>query len=115
MLSGRAALQDGDLERAEQLLQQSTQRFPVDPAALVLYATVAERQNHADAARRALIQHAALVAGDAELVAHATKIAALSLRMNDVETAARWIERGLEQDPQNAPLLALQRRATRPS
>jgi tetratricopeptide (TPR) repeat protein len=115
MLSGRAALQDGDLERAEHLLQQSTQRFPVDPTALVLYATVAERQNHADAARRALIQHAALVAADAEFVAHATKIAALSLRVNDLETAARWIERGLEQDPQNAPLLALQKRATRPS
>jgi tetratricopeptide (TPR) repeat protein len=115
MLSGRAALQDGDLERAEHLLQQSTQRFPVDPTALVLYATVAERQNHADAARRALIQHAALVAGDTELVAHATKIALLSLRVNDPETAAQWIARGLEQDPQNAQLLALQKRATRPS
>jgi Flp pilus assembly protein TadD len=110
-LSARAALQDADLDTAESMLQQAIQRFPIDPAALSLYAAVAERQNHPDAARRALIQYEALVASDPDLLAHATKIALLSLRLNDVETAAQWLRRGLDKDPQNAPLLALARRA----
>jgi tetratricopeptide (TPR) repeat protein len=115
MLSGRAALQDGDLETAEHMLRQATLRFPVDPAALLLYASVAERQNHADAARRALIQYSALVASDPDFVAHATKIAALSLKVNDADTASEWIRRGLDKDPQNAPLLALAKRVNRDS
>jgi tetratricopeptide (TPR) repeat protein len=112
-LSGRAALQDGDVDGAERALQQAIHRFPVDPAALLLYATVAERQNHPDAARRALIQYTALVTSDADLPGHAARIAALSLRVNDLDSAAQWIRRGLDKDPQHPQLLALARRAAR--
>src|SRR5262245_19981299 len=39
-LSGRAALQDGDLEAAERMLVLATERLPVDPAVFLLCATV---------------------------------------------------------------------------
>ena len=45
-LYGRALLQDGDVDAAEHALQQATARFPIDPAALLLYATTAEKQSH---------------------------------------------------------------------
>ena len=115
LLAGRAAIQDGDYETAESTLQQATQRFPVVPAAVVLYAAVAERQNHVDEARRALIQYQALVATDADYVVHATKIATFSARLNDTATANEWIQRGLARDPQNAALAALAKRASAPS
>jgi tetratricopeptide (TPR) repeat protein len=111
-LSGRAALQDGDIATAERTLQQATLRFPVDPQALLMYASVAERQNHLDNARRALIQYGALVSRDAEFVTHAVRVATLSLRLNDLETASGWIDRGLEQEPQNAELLKLRLRVS---
>jgi tetratricopeptide (TPR) repeat protein len=110
LLAGRAALQDGDYDSAEQMLLEATQRFPLVPASLLLYAGVAERQNHPDAARRALIQYEALVASDPDLVTHAAKIAALSVRVGDGPTAEEWLKRGLEQEPDHAGLLALARR-----
>lgn len=110
-LAARTALEEDDVDGAERMLQQAIRRLPVDPATLLLYAAVAERQNHPDAARRALIQHSALVTSDPELTTHAVRIAALSLRVNDVETAAQWVRRGLDQEPQHAQLLALAKRA----
>jgi tetratricopeptide (TPR) repeat protein len=111
LLAGRAALEEGDLQNAETFLQQACERFPIEPPALLLYATVAERQNHADAARRALITYEALVPSDADDLSHALRIATLSLELNDSETARAWVARGLARDPQNAQLLALGRRA----
>jgi len=114
-LAGRAALEDGDLERAERALEEATSRFPVEPGALLLLATAAERQNHFDQARRALIKYEALVTEDAELVAHAARIAALSMRVNDSGTAIEWAKRGLDRDPQNAQLLAITHRLAPPA
>lgn len=113
MLAGEAALEDGDLESAEQSLQAATQRFPVEPAALLVYAAIAKRQNHADPARRALIQYEALAASDPEFVSRAIRIATLSMRLNDSDAATEWIKRGLDRDPQNAALLALNDRVNR--
>jgi len=112
LLAGRAALEEGDVQNAEAFLQQACERFPIEPPALLLYATVAERQNHPDAARRALITYEALVLSDSDDVPHALRIATLSLELNDPETARAWIARGLARDPQNAQLLAVGRRAT---
>ena len=111
LLAGQAALEDGDLDEAERKLQLASERFPIDLEALLAYAAVAERQNHADAARRALIRYEALARSDADLIPRATKIAALSLRVRDADTAREWIRRGLDRDPQNAALLALDERA----
>src|SRR5207247_8067993 len=143
-LYGRALLQDGNTEAAERALEQATLRHPVDPASFLFYATAAERQNHLDAARHALIAYGALVPNDADVAARATRIATLSLRLNDAPAASEWFERaasarptdvrllasladaplragphraaratvarGLEKDPNNAPLLAIAKR-----
>jgi tetratricopeptide (TPR) repeat protein len=146
-LSGRAALLDGDIEAAERTLREATSRFPVDPSAFLWYATVAERLNHLDAARRALVEYGALAVLPApvDAAASAARIATLSARLNDWAAATEWfrkavgatpndlqlvasladallrtgdraaamvtIARGLERDPNNAPLLSLSRRA----
>jgi tetratricopeptide (TPR) repeat protein len=109
-LYGRALLQTGRDDLAERALQQATERYPVDPAAFLYYADAAERQNHLDAARQALVQHGVLVGDDQGFSGRASRIAALSLKMNDPATAGIWVVRGLEKDPQNVALLAIQRR-----
>src|SRR5262245_10514488 len=107
---GRALLMDNQIEAAERVLLQATRRYPVDPSALGTYAAVAERLNHAGAARAALVDYGALVADEPDFGARAASIARLSLRLNDQATAASWIARGLEKDPGNAALQALDTR-----
>jgi predicted Zn-dependent protease len=110
-LYGRTLLQEGDLDDAEHALQQATLRFPVDPQAFVLYASIAERQRHFDRARQALIEYGTLTANEEDLAQRAGRIASLSLRLNDRATAVQWIARGLAREPNNAALLLLARRA----
>jgi tetratricopeptide (TPR) repeat protein len=105
-LFGRALLRDGQIERAEQILQQAATRFPVDRSAFLYYATAAERQNHLDAARRALIDYESLTPDDPQLVARATKIAAFSMRLDDPSTAARWLQRAADRSPADVRVLA---------
>jgi tetratricopeptide (TPR) repeat protein len=105
-LYGRALEFDGQLDAAERALQQASTRYPVEPASLVLYATLAERQGHLDASRQALIDYAGLVADGADAVAHATRIAALSMKLNDTPTAVSWLERALRTEPDNVRVLA---------
>ena len=107
---GRALLMDNQIEAAERVLMQATRRFPVDPSALATYAAVAERLNHAAAARTALVDFGALVTDEPDFGARAASIARLSLRLDDQATAASWIARGLEKDPGNAALQALDTR-----
>lgn len=107
---GRALLMDNQIEAAERVLLQATRRYPVDASALATYAAVAERLNHAGAARTALIDYGALVGDEPDFGARAASIARLSLRLNDQPTAAAWIARGLEKDPGNAALQALDTR-----
>jgi tetratricopeptide (TPR) repeat protein len=92
-LYGRALLQDGEPDVAERVLQQASSRYPLEPTALVLYAQAAERQNHLDPARQALIDYENLTDDDPELVARAKRIAALSLKLEDAETAVEWLQR----------------------
>jgi tetratricopeptide (TPR) repeat protein len=81
LLYARTLLQEGDNEAAEYALQQATMRFPIDPQALLLYATTAEKQNHLDEARQALVQYGAIAPDDADSAARAARIAALSVRI----------------------------------
>ena len=60
VLYARALLQSGDVAGAERALQAATTRYPIDPHALLLYASTAERQNHLDAARQALAEYDAI-------------------------------------------------------
>ena len=115
VLAGRAALEDGELAKAEHAFEDASNRFPIEPSALLLLAMTAERQNHIDEARRALIRYQALVTDDADFVVHAVRIAALSARLADAATAADWVRRGLDRDPQNAQLVALSKRLSAPA
>jgi tetratricopeptide (TPR) repeat protein len=105
-LYGRALLRDGEADVAERILQQAIARFPVEPTAFLFYATAAERQNHLEEARQALIAYGALVAGDSEFVARATRIATLSLRLDDVDAAVDWLQRAAAASPGEVKLLA---------
>jgi tetratricopeptide (TPR) repeat protein len=105
-LFGRALLRDGQNERAEQTLRQAVTRFPVDPSAFLYYATAAERQNHLQAARRALIDYGSLTADDAQLALRATRIASLSMRLDDPAPAVHWLRRAVDANPDDVRLLA---------
>lgn len=104
-LYGRALELDGQLDAAERALQQASTRYPLEPASLVLYATLAERQGHLEASRQALIDYAGLVADEADAVAHATRIASLSVKLNDPPTAVLWLERALRGVPNDVRVL----------
>src|SRR3954452_12026860 len=104
-LYGRALLQDGDADAAEHALQQATLRFPIDPRALLLYAATAEKQRHLEPARQALIQYGALTANDADLVPRAARIASLSLRLNDPQTAVHWLAQAVAASPNDVRLM----------
>lgn len=85
---GRALVRDNRIDAAEQVLKQATERFPVEPAAFLDYAAIAERINHLDAARTALNNYSALVTNDLDAAAHAAKVAELSARIERATAAA---------------------------
>jgi protein O-GlcNAc transferase len=107
---GRVLLQLGRTAEAEDTLRQATDRSPAEAQAFLFYASAADRQGHAKAARQALIQYGALAGNDPGFADRAARIATLSLRVHDRESAAEWLKRGLEKDPQHAGLLAIQAR-----
>jgi Flp pilus assembly protein TadD len=105
-LYGRALIMDDQLEAAEQALQRASTRYPLEPASLALYATVAEQRGNLDASRQALVDYAGLVADHADVVRHAERIARLSLKLNDPQTAVAWLERALRTAPEDVDLFA---------
>lgn len=105
-LYGRALLKADQPEAAERVLQQATDRYPVDPEAFLAYAEVAERQNHLAAARTALVAYGSLVGIDEGFIMRATKIGELSLRLDDPAAAAAWFLRALDAAPTDLRLLA---------
>jgi len=104
-LYGRALLKADQPEAAERVLQQATDRYPVDPEAFLAYAEAAERQDHLAAARTALIGYGTLVGIDKTLVTRATRIGELSLRLDEPATAAVWFQRALDAAPTDLRLL----------
>jgi tetratricopeptide (TPR) repeat protein len=108
-LYGRALLRAGRVDQAERTLQQATERYPADPSAFLVHASIAEQQNHSAAARESLIRYGALVSDAQGFSDRASRISALSLKLGDTTTAIEWVRRGLEKDPTHAALLAIQR------
>ena len=104
-LYARALLQDGEVALAALTLERATTRYPIDPAALLLQTTTAERMNDPDTARHALIKYVALVPDDPEFGSHAAHIGALSLRVNDVATAVEWLQKAVATTPNNVQTL----------
>ncbi len=105
-LYGRTLLQAGDVEAAEHALQQATHRFPIDPQSLLLLASTAEKQNHLAPAREALIQYGALISNETDFVSRAVRIASLSLRLNDADTAVSWLAKATSSSPNDVRLIA---------
>ncbi|HYM22783.1 MAG TPA: tetratricopeptide repeat protein [Vicinamibacterales bacterium] len=106
-LYGRALMRAGEVDLAERTLRQATERFPVEPSAFMQYATVAELSNRYEAARRALIQYGLLVVNDADFVSRASRIASLSLRLNDAPDAVHWLQQASSAAPEDLHLVAL--------
>jgi predicted Zn-dependent protease len=109
MLLGRVLLMSGDDELAERMLQQATEKFPVDPLAFYYYAEVSERSGHADAARRALLDYQALEGEDLDMRRRATlaaRVADLSMQLDDAPAAVTWYQRAAVMNTPEGPLLA---------
>jgi tetratricopeptide (TPR) repeat protein len=83
-LYGRALAENNEPESAERILRRATERFPVDSSSFLAYAAIAERQNHLDAAREALIDYGALMPNDFESAGIVQRIAALSKRISEL-------------------------------
>src|SRR5262249_48241165 len=90
---GRALLADGQVDAAERVLQQATRTYPLDHGSFLVSGDAAERLNHLEIARQALIEYLALARDDPQYVAHAMRVANLSARLNDYASAAEWLER----------------------
>lgn len=94
-LYGRALLLDGEADVAERTLQQATARDPVDPAAFSVLAQAAERLNHLDAARQALLSYLDLAGDVPEAASIEGRIGMLSFRLDDADTAVEWLRRAV--------------------
>ena len=105
-LYGRALLKAHQTEAAERMLQQATERFPADPSAFPLYAEVAEQQHHYEAARAALLADSVLAVDDATLPERASRIASLSLLVDDAPAAVSWYQRAAVAAPNDVRPLA---------
>jgi tetratricopeptide (TPR) repeat protein len=107
-LFGRALLLSQDVEAAEGVLEQATEKLPADPQAFYYLADAAERRGHADTARRALVDYRALVGEEPDVrrrAAFAARVANLSMLAGDPADASVWYQRALEGPGADAPLL----------
>jgi tetratricopeptide (TPR) repeat protein len=107
-LFGRALLLTQDVELAERVLQQATEKRPADPLAFYYLADAAERRGNAAIARRALLDYRALEGDPADArrrAALAGRIADLSMQLRDGAAAVTWYQRAIEADGADAPLL----------
>jgi tetratricopeptide (TPR) repeat protein len=107
-LFGRALLLSQDVEAAETVLQQATEKLPADPQAFYYLADAAERRGHADRARRALVDYRALEGEEPDprrRAAFSGRLADLSMQAGDPASAVTWYQRALDGPGADAPLL----------
>ncbi len=104
-LYGRALALAGQLEAAEQLFQQASERYPVEPSSLSQLAAVAEQLGHVEVAREALMDYVSLVQPDADAATHAARIGTLSLQLRDPSTALAWFRRARAARPDDVGVL----------
>lgn len=109
-LLGRALLAVGDAARAEQMLEQATLRFPVDPAAFRYLAEAAQRRGHMPAAHRALVDYAALTPHDGFDAPLLARLAEAYLQLGDPERARRAVDAALRKDPASGRALDVRAR-----
>ncbi len=107
-LLGRALLAARNNDLAERMLEEATRREPAEPGAFFYLAEAAERCNHPARARQALLDYRRLTGSSADGRRAATlaeRIASLSMRLHDPQTAAEWYQRALDADPVSSALL----------
>jgi tetratricopeptide (TPR) repeat protein len=98
-LFGRALLMTKDEETAERMLQDATEKKPVDPLAFYYLADAAERLGHNAVARQALLDYETLRGDEPDerkQVAYATRLGDLSIKMNDPSAAATYFLRAAQ-------------------
>jgi predicted Zn-dependent protease len=98
-LFGRALLLTNDADAAERMLQDATEKKPVDPLAFSYLADAAERLDHPAVARQALLDYEALRGDepdDRRKIAFATRLGDLSSRMQDMPAAAAYFLRAAQ-------------------
>jgi tetratricopeptide (TPR) repeat protein len=111
-LFGRALLLSQNVEEAEAVLQQASEKLPVDPLAFYYLADAAERRGHYDVAERALLGYHALQGDDRDprrRGAMAARIGDLAARSGDPAAAAVWYHQAI--DATGAEIDLLQRAA----
>jgi tetratricopeptide (TPR) repeat protein len=108
MLFGRALLLSQNVELAETVLQQATEKLPADPLAFYYLADAAERRGHYDIARRALLGYHALQGDDRDprrRGAMAARIADLSMKSGDAINAVVWYQQAIDASGGDVSLL----------
>ena len=105
LLHGRALLLAGRPDAAVRTLRSATERWPVDEEAFVYLADAAGRTGRIREARAALLSYVALTDDPKRVAAIASRIASLSLRLNDAPTAVKWMTRACRLQPDEAELL----------
>jgi predicted Zn-dependent protease len=98
-LFGRALLMTSDEETAERMLQDATQKRPVEPLSFYYLADAAERLGHFDVARRALLDYEVLHGDETDprrRSAHAARLGDLSLKLNEPAAAATYFLRAAD-------------------
>jgi tetratricopeptide (TPR) repeat protein len=98
-LFGRALLLTNDAEAAERMLQDATEKKPVDAVAFAYLADAAERLNHYAVARQALLDYDALRGDEPDErkhVAHTTRLGDLSAKLDDMPSAAAYFLRAAQ-------------------
>jgi tetratricopeptide (TPR) repeat protein len=94
-LFGRALLMAGEEPLAERMLQQAAAKLPADPLAFFYLADVADRRGHLEVARQALLDYRSLESDERDprrRASVATRIADLSLRLDDAPAAVGWYQ-----------------------
>ncbi len=109
-LLGRALLMSGELARAEQILEQATARFPVDPESFRYLADVAARRGRSTVSQRALLDYAALVRSDSLSAPLLARIAEAHMARGDLQAARAAVDHALKKDPGNSLALGLKGR-----
>jgi tetratricopeptide (TPR) repeat protein len=107
-LFGRALLLSRSVDLAETVLQQATEKAPVDPQAYYYLADAAERRGHSDVALRALLDYRALEGDDTDNRRRAMmygRLGNLSVQQRNAADGVAWYQRAIEANGADAALL----------
>ena len=105
-LLGRTRLLAGNLTAAEQTFKQATAQFPIEPAAFLQLADVAERLGHFATARDALVRYTAISGDGVPPPDRTLRLGELSMRLNEPATAVAWFTKAAQAPTATAAVIA---------